>query len=114
MKEKPQEIMKKLSEGEETLALHLKAEGIAFEREIMFYAGRRWRFDFVLNEKIAIEVEGGVWNNGRHNRGGGFIADCEKYNHAVMLGWRVLRFTTEQVKSGHAINFIKEFLGVKK
>ena len=31
-----------------------------------------------------------------------------KYNAAALLGWRVLRFTTDMVSSGIAIDTVKE------
>ncbi|NIP25770.1 MAG: hypothetical protein GWN94_02580, partial [Phycisphaerae bacterium] len=50
-----------------------------------------WRFDFAYKtERVAVEVEGGVYTQGRHTRGEGFEEDCEKYNQATLLGWRVL------------------------
>ena len=55
-----------------------------------------------------VEVEGGG-PRGRHCRVVGFEKDCEKYNAAVVLGWRVLRFTTRQVKSALAINTAAKF-----
>ena len=36
--------------------------------------------------------------------------DCEKYNAATALGWRVYRFTSDQVKSGMAIKQISEVI----
>lgn len=102
----------KASEGEETLSLHLKASGIAFEREFRFCSTRKWRADFhLIGKMILIEVEGGVWSNGRHTRGKGYIADMEKYNTAQNLGYKVLRFETAQVKSGMAIKAIEEAVG---
>ena len=53
---------------------------------------------------IAVELEGGVWTNGRHSRGAGFTSDCEKYNEAQLLGWRVLRFTSEHLNNGYAMD----------
>jgi very-short-patch-repair endonuclease len=62
--------------------------------EFRFHPVRRWRFDYCfVNEKIAIELEGGVYSRGRHTRGKGYEADCDKYNQATLLGFRVLRFT---------------------
>lgn len=105
--------MKQISVGEETLMLHLRADNLPEPvREYRFDSERRWRFDFAWpNLLVAVEVEGGTRASGRHNRHAGFEADCEKYNHAVLAGWRVLRFTTEQVKSGWALNLIGELLG---
>ena len=53
-----------------------------------------WRFDRAhLPAKVAIELEGGVFSNGRHTRGAGFAEDCRKYNTAQLAGWLVFRFT---------------------
>jgi very-short-patch-repair endonuclease len=103
--------MKKLSPIEEAFALHCKASGLAPSREFTFCPGRRWRFDFAFpDEKLAIEIEGGVWNNGRHNRGAGMIGDMNKYNMAAKLGWSVLRFDGGAVKRGEAIAFVADVL----
>lgn len=68
------------------------------DREYQFHPERKWRFDFAYPDlKIAIEAEGGIWSSGRHTRGSGFIKDCEKYNQAAILGWRVLRYTTSNI-----------------
>ncbi|RME56847.1 hypothetical protein D6779_09890 [Candidatus Parcubacteria bacterium] len=89
-------------------ALHCKLRKLPEpDREYRFHPERRWRFDFAWpTKKVAIEVEGGTWTNGRHSRGNGFENDCEKYNEAAILGWTVLRFTTRQVKRGIAIDTV--------
>lgn len=100
---------KLLSKGEEAFALHCRVENIAVVRELCFHPKRRWRFDFAIPDRmIAIEIEGGA--NGRHQRIGGFIRDCYKYNAAAKLGWRVFRYTTAMVMSGEAINEIMELV----
>ncbi len=93
------------SELEATFALQLRAEGLPEpEREYRFHPTRRWRFDFAWPEKmLAVEIEGGTWSRGRHTRGAGFEADCEKYNAATLLGWRVLRFTRKHIASWTAL-----------
>lgn len=97
-----------VSEGEATLVQHLKTHKISFEQEYKFHPTRKWRADFLITgTKILIEVEGGVWSGGRHTRGKGYIGDMEKYNSASMMGFTVLRFCTEQVKSGIAIQQIE-------
>lgn len=81
------------------------------QREFRFHPTRQWRFDFAYPEKkIGIEVEGGIWNGGRHTRGKGFEGDCEKYNEAVMAGWKVLRFTPKMVETGAAVRLIENAL----
>jgi len=80
--------------------------------EYRFHPVRKWRFDFAfVGERIAVEVEGATWAGGRHTRGSGFEADCEKYNTAACLGWRVVRVTSVMVRDGRAINFIKLIMG---
>jgi len=95
---------------EDTLYRQMEAVGLPLpEREYRFAPPRRWRFDFAWpDRKLAVEVEGGIWVRGRHNRGAGFVRDCEKYNTAVLLGWRVLRFTPGMIRSGEAIKAIIE------
>jgi very-short-patch-repair endonuclease len=87
-----------------------------FTREYHFHPLRKWRFDFAdAKNKIAVELEGGVWVEGRHNRGSGFTKDAEKYNEAASLGWRILRYTSQAEISD---NFLHHYLtaigGIKK
>jgi|SRR5690625_845056 len=77
--------------------------------EYRFHDTRRWRFDFAIpKHKIAIEKEGGVWTRGRHTRGKGYINDMEKYNNATALGWKVLRFTPDQMLKKETLDIIKK------
>jgi len=110
---------KKISKGEETLASQLAERKISFEREQMLIPKRRFRFDFVLiDTNLIVEVEGGTYMaHSRHTSGAGFAKDCEKYNLAILHGFRVLRFTTKMVLAGDAIEMIYEILvneGVKR
>lgn len=96
------------SDLEETLAMYMRAVGIPEPlREYRFDPKRRWRADFAWPElMLLVEVEGGQWTNGRHTRGAGFEADCEKYNEAALFGWRVLRVTSTHIKTGEALAWI--------
>ncbi|MDQ9881243.1 DUF559 domain-containing protein [Acinetobacter baumannii] len=103
-----------VSEGEATLVQHLKTHKIGFEQEYKFHPTRKWRADFLITgTKILIEVEGGIWSGGRHTRGKGYLGDMEKYNEAAAMGFTVLRFSTEQVKSGLALKKIEQLVGDK-
>lgn len=78
------------------------------ETEHRFHTRRKWRFDFAWpTHMIAIEVEGGQWTGGRHQRGKGFEDDCEKYNEATLFGWRVYRFTGDQITRGDALALLE-------
>ena len=83
-------------------------------KEYQFHPSRKWRFDYAIPElKIAIEVEGGAWTQGRHTRGEGFIEDMNKYNAAVILGWRLIRVTPNQLYALETLNMIKELAKLK-
>lgn len=75
---------------------------------------RKWRFDFAwLKEKIAVEIEGGVWSRGRHVQPAGYEADREKYGTALAQGWRVLSVTTRMVKNRLGINLLKRVFALE-
>ena len=100
------------SVGESELVIQLKALKIEFEQEFKFHAKRKWRADFhITGKKLLVEVEGGIWSGGRHTRGKGYLGDMEKYNAATVMGYRVIRFSTEQVKSGLAVQQIEKMVG---
>jgi len=67
-----------------------------YQQEYRFHPTRKWRFDYAWpSHRVAVEIDGGQWitNGGRHNRD----SDREKLNNAAAMGWRVLRFSTQQV-----------------
>jgi hypothetical protein len=97
---------------EDRFAFQLKQLGLPKpEREHRFAAPeRQWRFDFAwLAFKLAVELDGGTAGpvRGRHVRPQGFQNDLEKHNAAQERGWRVYRFTSSMVRSGHAVNMIR-------
>lgn len=119
-----------MSQLEDLLSLQLRAHKIPQVREFPFAADhvgvgrgvrqrlkdaglKNWRFDFAfIEQKIAVEIEGGAWIGGRHTRGKGFSDDLRKHNSAVMLGWFVYRCDGEMIKDGTAIKTIKHKLGL--
>lgn len=93
------------------LAWQMDAADLVYESELRFHPERKWRVDFAFTkERIAVEVEGGGWINGRHNRGAGMEKDIEKYNALTLAGWRLLRFTGSTIKSGEALRTIERAL----
>lgn len=72
--------------------------GPTLEREFRFHPQRKWRADFAhLESRTLIEIEGGIYIQGRHNRAAGFIADAEKYIEAFLAGWNVVRVISAQI-----------------
>jgi hypothetical protein len=68
------------------------------EQEYRFHPVRRWRFDNAYPiQKVAFECEGGTWSGGRHVNPIGFAKDCEKYNTATKMGWKVYRLTPKMI-----------------
>ncbi len=77
-------------------------------REPRFHATRLWRFDYAWPAwSLALEVDGGIWRQGRHTRGAGWLKDTEKLNCAASMGWRLLRCTPQMLCT-------EEFLAVLK
>ena len=79
----------------------------SWKTEFKFHSTRRWRFDFAWPEiMLAVEVEGGIFVKGRHTSPMGFLADCEKYNTAVCMGWSLLRFAAPVINDGSCLETI--------
>jgi very-short-patch-repair endonuclease len=77
--------------------------------EYRFHPIRRWRFDLAWpTAKVAVEIDGAIWTQGRHSRAFGIMADNEKINEAQKMGWRVFRFTPQQYNKGIVQAFLKD------
>lgn len=81
----------------ELVELICRVEGLPMPvSEFKFHPTRKWRFDKAWPPlMVSLEIEGATWVQGRHTRGKGYENDCRKYNAAQLLGWKVLRATTE-------------------
>lgn len=99
---------------EDTLIEQLGNSVNAPVRELQFHPIRRWRFDLAWPDiKVACEVEGATWAQGRHTRGAGFDADCDKYNTAALFGWLVIRVTGNMIADGRAVDYVTQALAVR-
>lgn len=88
--------VKRNNQLEDPFAQYLVFNGFKFVRQFAPFKERRYRCDFYLPDyNVIVEIEGGQWVNGRHQRGAGFIGDIEKYNALTFAGYRVLRLTTD-------------------
>ena len=98
---------------------------LLLERRVKFeyqHPFHRFSFDFAIIEpKIVLEIEGGIWNKGRHLQPMGFMRDCKKYNLATIEGWRVIRIpapwlntqlTTKNKGYIYKVNDLLEKLGL--
>jgi len=82
------------------------------EAEFSAIEGRRYRWDFAWpNQKVLVEVQGAVWVKGGHSTGTGITRDAEKNNLAILAGWKPLIVTADHIKSGKALEWIKQALG---
>ena len=72
-----------------------------FEYRFAADAGRKWRSDIAFpSVKVAIEIDGGLWTYGRHNRASSVLADMEKGNAYVSRGWLVWHTPWEWIERG--------------
>jgi hypothetical protein len=91
-----------------------EASGVPIpQTEHRFYNGRRWAMDFAwVQARLALESEGGVFSGGGHTRGAKFLKDCEKYNTATLMGWRVLRVGSHDLLKDTTLAMVKRALGL--
>jgi len=119
--------------GEDAMAAVLDELGIYYQRQYSYSDKRRFKADFAVWMPkypqsfevpcVLIEIVGGVYpfkrtrkdgtevlKAGAHGTVKGIIADIERLNEASILGWRMLRFTPQQVESGDAKAWLERLL----
>lgn len=122
-----QKLQRELQDTKHILIAQLKQRGLPEpETEVQAVPGRKWRFDLGwplwkplewrdgykgpwLQMGLLVEVQG----VGRHQqvwRKDGYENDLEKSNAAQLEGWTVLAFSSRQVKSGEAVDFLEGIL----
>jgi hypothetical protein len=66
--------------------------------EYQFLIERRFKIDYAWPlPLVAMEIEGGIWTNGRHIQPKGFQTDMYKYNKLAELGWLLLRYEPKKI-----------------
>lgn len=91
------------------MAIQIKGANLpAPDLEHRFMATRKFRFDFAWpKRKVALEIEGGTWTHGAHVRGAHYESDCIKYSEAAIMGWKVIRATSNMVNDGRALELLE-------
>jgi len=92
----------------------LRSEGVPLpEAEVRFHETRRWRWDFAWNhgsQRLALEIQGGIFAGGRHSRGAGMVKDMEKFSEAACLGWRIIYCQPKELCTAKTMDLIKRAL----
>ena len=79
--------------------------------EVRFHPRRRWRWDVAWEGyKVALERQGGTYAGGRHSRGKGYAADCEKTVEGQLLGWLVVPYCVDHEESGLVVEWVERAL----
>lgn len=107
----------KRTEVEDLMALQLRENDlIGFKRDAQFVDGRRFRADFLWPKlKLVLEVDGGVWMpKGGHTTGKGYTSDRERDVEAALQGFLTIRYVSEQVRSGYAIETFRQIHAARK
>ena len=103
-----------MSDLEAALCFQIRAVGLpAPERQYKAVQGRRWRWDLAWPDaRLLLEVDGGQWVQGRHNRPGrwGIDNDAENQSTVASQGWRTMRVTGSLIESGRAVELIEAAL----
>ena len=76
--------------------------------------GRKYRSDYGwVDEKLLVELDGGLYIGGRHSTGIGRENDMERDAISCALGWKLMRFSPRHVRSGWALAMTKVALGLQ-
>ena len=79
--------------------------------EHRFHATRKWRFDWAWpGQRVALEVQGGIFCRGRHTQGAALLKEWEKLNTAASLGWRILYCQPKELLTAATMELIRNAL----
>lgn len=72
--------------------------GIDLDTEVGLITGRKFKFDYVHHDsKVAIELNGQIWQKAGHSSGTGLLRDYEKLNLAQMQGYCVFQLAGKMI-----------------
>lgn len=91
------------------LEAYLKTFGIKLLKEYKFIPNRKYKADYAILEwKLLIEIEGGIYTRQAHGSISGIKRDIEKYNLATIHGWKILRIISDQFNKTQGIDLIAQ------
>jgi very-short-patch-repair endonuclease len=110
--------MKKQTPAIEQFEAELEAFGLEYVKEYRFAKqamDRQWRIDYaLLHARILVDIDGATHVAGKgHSTGKGIDNGYEKANAATLLGWRMFRFSSTQVRNGLAFRTVLAAYGVQ-
>jgi hypothetical protein len=83
--------------------------------EHRFHPVRLWRLDIAWPAyRLCVEIQGGVFQGGRHSRGQGMVGDFEKFNALTELGWRLLLCTPDGLITAGFLDMLKRVFDTLK
>lgn len=93
------------------LTNYLRHKGLDWRVQYEFLEGRKYRADFAeLRHRLIVEVQGGSWINGAHNRSIGYEQNCVRQAEAAIAGWTMLYATADMVNDGRALALVDRWL----
>jgi hypothetical protein len=121
LKESPAAVLKRLRaetrhltqrQGQQRFLAACRAHDLPLPiTEFVFHPTRRWRFDYCfVDQRLAVEVQGGLFVAGRHSRGAALLGEHEKLNAAAVLGYRVLYVVPKALGSPAFMRALREAL----
>lgn len=79
--------------------------------EWRFHPTRKWSLDIAWPEqRLCLEVQGGIFIQGRHSRGAAMLKEWEKLNTLATMGWRVLYCQPNDVCTNETVEMIESCL----
>jgi len=85
------------------------------EVEFRFHPKRKWKFDFAFpQQRVALEVEGGIFTHGAHGAISGVLRDIQKYNAAATMGWLMLRCLPVNICMQETVEMVRQTLGAAR
>jgi hypothetical protein len=83
----------------------LRRAGNTIDSEVLLAPPRKWRVDHVINDEIAVEIQGfGFGHVGR----AGWLRDIDKAQAIAARGWFYVPMTREQIKNGDALEALSK------